>query len=68
MREAFKCCGKIQSVLVARDPVSLKGKGFGFVTFKLPFSVNCALNKTSFKIRNREIIIKRYSPSISNKV
>lgn len=43
------------------------GKGFGYVNFESPDSVELALENDDFTIRNRKAVLKRYSSNVSKK-
>ncbi|XP_039281991.1 RNA-binding protein 34 isoform X2 [Nilaparvata lugens] len=59
LRNVFKCCGEIENVRIIRDKEYGISRGFGYVNFKSPDSVELALRLEGSKIRNREIRIKK---------
>ncbi|KAI0225127.1 RNA-binding protein 34, partial [Massospora cicadina] len=55
----FASCGKVCGVRVVRDKVSSLGKGFGYVLFESPSSVQLALNLMGSTLAGREIRVSR---------
>ncbi|RZF45051.1 hypothetical protein LSTR_LSTR002012 [Laodelphax striatellus] len=59
LRNVFKCCGEIENVRIIRDKEYGISKGFGYVNFKSPDSVELALRLEGSKIKDRELRIKK---------
>jgi RNA recognition motif-containing protein len=65
--EFFKDCGKIESVRVIRDRDTGLGKGFGYVNFEEPASVELALKKEGTELKNRVVRISRCVKKLKSK-
>ncbi|XP_035515573.1 RNA-binding protein 34 [Morone saxatilis] len=58
-RQHFEQCGAVEAVRLVRDQNSGLGKGFGYVLFKSPDSVQLALELDGSKLEGRSIRVKR---------
>ncbi|KAJ9069875.1 Nucleolar protein 12 [Entomophthora muscae] len=62
----FEKCGKVCGVRVVRDKSTNLGKGFGYVLFESPSSVQLALNLAGSSLAKREIRVTRCLDSKTN--
>uniref|UniRef100_A0A3Q3J3B2 RRM domain-containing protein n=1 Tax=Monopterus albus TaxID=43700 RepID=A0A3Q3J3B2_MONAL len=58
-RRHFEECGAVEAVRLVRDQNSGMGKGFGYVLFESPDSVQLALKLDGSKLEGRSIRVKR---------
>lgn len=58
LSEFFDQFGKVEEVLISRDPHSQQSKGFGFVIFKEEQDASKVLKYRSVKIKNWDVIVK----------
>ncbi|XP_051237276.1 RNA-binding protein 34 isoform X2 [Dicentrarchus labrax] len=58
-RQHFEQCGAVEAVRLVRDQNSGLGKGFGYVLFESPDSVQLALELDGSKLEGRSIRVKR---------
>ncbi|GFN78889.1 heterogeneous nuclear ribonucleoprotein a1 [Plakobranchus ocellatus] len=62
LRAYFEKNGEICDCVVMRDPQSKRSRGFGFITFKEPDSVDDVQKKRPHKVDEREVETKRAMP------
>ncbi|XP_069385691.1 RNA-binding protein 34 [Paralichthys olivaceus] len=58
-RQHFEECGSVEAVRLVRDQNSGLGKGFGYVLFESPDSVQLALKLDGSKLEGRAVRVKR---------
>ncbi|XP_060922606.1 RNA-binding protein 34 [Limanda limanda] len=58
-RQHFEECGSVEAVRLVRDQTSGLGKGFGYVLFESPDSVQLALKLDGSKLEDRAVRVKR---------
>ncbi|XP_062244661.1 RNA-binding protein 34 [Platichthys flesus] len=58
-RQHFEECGSVEAVRLVRDQTSGLGKGFGYVLFESPDSVQLALKLDGSKLEGRALRVKR---------
>nr|XP_061792115.1 RNA-binding protein 34-like [Nerophis lumbriciformis] len=59
LRRHFEECGAVEAVRLVRDNNTGLGKGFGYILFKSPDSVQLALKLDGSKLEGRAIRVKR---------
>ncbi len=62
LRAYFKDYGTITDAVVMKDSLSRRSRGFGFITFAHPSSVDIVLSKPEHVIDNRRVEAKRAVP------
>ena len=62
LRKYFSAYGAVQDAVVMKDPVSRRSRGFGFITFHDPHSVDVALSNEPHTIDARRVEAKRAVP------
>ncbi|XP_034445679.1 RNA-binding protein 34 isoform X1 [Hippoglossus hippoglossus] len=58
-RQHFEECGSVEAVRLVRDQNSGLGKGFGYILFESPDSVQLALKLDGSKLEGRAVRVKR---------
>jgi len=66
VREYFSKFGEVAEVMVMKDPATRRSRGFGFITFSLPSSVNEVLAQSSHTIDGKVVEPKVAVPRKSN--
>jgi RNA recognition motif-containing protein len=66
LRSHFNQCGEITNVRVVRDPKTLVGKGFAYVTFTDCDAVSSAMRLSGSKLLKRELRVVRCSKKPSS--
>lgn len=62
LKEFFEKWGEIVDVVVMKDPVTKRSRGFGFITYAKASMVDDAMANRPHKIDNREVETKRAVP------
>merc|ERR1711878_132125 len=67
LREYFGQFGTVTDVLVMKDPVTQRGRGFGFITFSTPEAVERVLSVSSHSLDGKKIDPKHATPKSKSK-
>jgi len=62
LREYFTQFGEIDDVLIMKDPITQRSRGFGFITFRSPSSVTRVLSASSHLLDGKAIDPKPATP------
>merc|ERR1712226_599389 len=67
LREYFGQFGNVTDVLVMKDPVTQRSRGFGFITFSTPEAVDRVLTVSSHSLDGKKIDPKHATPKSKSK-
>merc|ERR1719464_1542716 len=67
LREYFGQFGNVTDVLVMKDPVTQRSRGFGFITFSTPEAVDRVLSVPSHSLDGKKIDPKHATPKSKSK-
>eukprot|EP00095_Tigriopus_kingsejongensis_P007706 maker-scaffold142_size315517-snap-gene-2.23 protein:Tk07706 transcript:maker-scaffold142_size315517-snap-gene-2.23-mRNA-1 annotation:"hypothetical protein D910_12176" len=67
LKEYFSQFGQVTDVLVMKDPVTQRSRGFGFITFSAPESVDKVLTEPSHMLDGKKIDPKHATPKSKSK-
>lgn len=67
LREYFGQFGNVTDVLVMKDPITQRSRGFGFITFQTPEAVDRVLSVPSHSLDGKKIDPKHATPKSKSK-